>query len=92
MKTPESCNYVVCGRVNNGFVVGAGCGKAWCWFCARKLCGKMYDHQTGDMLDANEDHNHAPGCDAFAVCNGEGFCPGGHNSHKKRPVAHLQDL
>ncbi len=79
----DACMYVVCGRDHRGFNLGMGCGRAWCFKCGLKLCGRMYCDTTGAMLDANEDHNHTPGTEAHAACNGEGYCLGGHNSHKR---------
>ena len=78
----EACNYVVCGRTAEGFVLGHGCGRAWCFHCGLRLCGRMYDEQTGAMLCANENHNHPRGSPEHEVCNGPGYCPGGHNAHK----------
>lgn len=92
----DACQFVVCGRGAAGFVVGSGCGRAWCFRCdtgatpdgcfrmGGKLCGQMYDAETGAMLDPNESHDHPPGSDAFNRCNGPGHCPGGHDSHKRR--------
>ena len=79
----ESCNFVVCGRATEGFLLGMGCGRPWCFQCGQKLCGRMYNPDTGAMEDPNEDHNH-DGEDS--ICDGPGYCPGGHNSHKE--VAH----
>lgn len=79
----EQCNYVVCGRPEIGrFVLGAGCGRAWCFACEGKLCGRMFCGETGAMLDPNEDHNHNNDPEAKTTCSEEGFCSGGHNSHK----------
>ena len=86
----EACNYVVCGRTENGpkgFVAGPagahGCARAWCFQCGGKLCGPpMYDMATGNQLHASEDHNHTGQPDDIAACNGVGYCSGGHNSHK----------
>ena len=79
----DRCNYVVCGRVEVGvFVVGGGCGKAWCFECGGKLCGRMFCEETGELLNPDEDHNHAGNPEARLACSGPGFCQGGHNSHK----------
>ena len=85
-----ACNYVVCGRARLGVLARApdgealGCGRPWCFACGGKLCGRMFDTATGRLEDPNEDHNHPPG----TPCDGPGYCPGGHNSHKeaRRPV------
>ena len=79
----DRCNYVVCGRVEVGvFMVGAGCGQAWCFQCGGKLCGRMFCETTGELLNADEDHNHLDDPEGRRACSGVGFCPGGHNSHK----------
>ena len=75
-----ACNFVVCGRATHGFVSGAGCGRAWCFECGLKLCGRYYDAR-GAATGLSEDHTHAPG-PLYDACNGDGFCPGGHDSHK----------
>jgi len=79
----DRCNYVVCGRPEVGvFVLGVGCGRAWCFDCGLKLCGRMYCEETGELLDPNEDHNHGHDPSAQTACSQPGFCLGGHNSHK----------
>ena len=79
----ERCNYVVCGRPEIGqFLLGAGCGRAWCFECGNKLCGRMFCEETGELLNADEDHNHMGDPEATADCSQPGFCLGGHNSHK----------
>jgi len=83
-----ACNYVVCGRSTRGFVLNEGCAKAWCFECGGKLCGPpMYDLVTGRQLHANENHNHRLGSAEAIECGGEGYCPGGHNSHKGAAAA-----
>ncbi len=80
----DNCNFVICGRsANNTFFVGMGCGKPWCYHCGKKLCGQNFCERTGQLIDANEDHNHTNDDAARARCEGLTFCPGGHNSHKK---------
>ncbi|MBD52955.1 MAG: hypothetical protein CL450_06645 [Acidimicrobiaceae bacterium] len=79
----DQCNYVVCGRPEVGvFILGMGCGRAWCYECGGKLCGRMFCEETGELLDPNEDHNHIGNPDAQRACSAPGFCMGGHNSHK----------
>lgn len=79
-----ACNYVVCGRGTRGFLPSAGCGRAWCFQCGGRLCGPpMYEPSTGRQLHANETHDHPPGSAEAIECDGEGYCPGGHNSHKR---------
>ena len=80
----DACNYVVCGRDDTGrFRVGAGCGRPFCYFCGGKLCGRMFDPATGALLNPDENHDHPPG-PARDACAGAGFCPGGHNAHKRK--------
>lgn len=76
----DNCNYVVCGRAEaNRFLPRHGCGRPFCFSCGKKLCGQMFDPETGALLDPNEDHNHPAG---YEGCDGAEYCPGGHNSHK----------
>ena len=79
----DACNFVVCGRTARGFAFvngeALGCGRPWCFQCGKKLCGRMYNPDTGETEDLNEDHNHPPG----TVCDGRGYCPGGHDAHKQ---------
>lgn len=76
LKDP-ACNWVCCGlSVDRGFVRGAGCGMQWCFLCARKLCSRLFDPESGDRLPGVST-NHSAAC-----CGFEGYCPGGHNSHK----------
>ena len=89
----DACNYVVCGRTGAGFALSAagepmGCGRPWCFQCGGRLCGRMYA-DNGDLIDSNEDHNHDQDPVARAACSGPGFCPGGHNAHKRLRVAPL---
>lgn len=72
-----ACNWVCCGLDASGFVVGAGCGRQFCFLCGRKLCGALFDAATGArQLHVHTNHS--------AACCGVGadFCPGGHNSHR----------
>ena len=76
------CNYVVCGREMRGaFRVGMGCGRAFCFACGKKLCGRMYSEE-GALLNANEDHDHGHEPSAEDPCHGPEYCPGGHDAHK----------
>lgn len=72
----DNCNFVICGRAFDGFRVGQGCGRPFCFQCGKKLCGQNYCPDTGVLLDANENHDTCTGC------VGPEFCPGGHNSHR----------
>jgi len=78
-----ACDYVfACGLETTGkFVVGAGCGRTWCWQCGKKYCCPYYDPTTGQRLPTAKDHH-----DPFCCKKEEGFkdidyCPGGHSSH-----------
>jgi hypothetical protein len=79
----DACNYVVCGRTDTGFKIGYGCGKPFCFLCGKKLCGQMYNEVTGEMIDSNEDHNHTTDEEQKIICSQNGYCLGGHNSHKQ---------
>jgi hypothetical protein len=81
-----NCNYVVCGRTSIGvFAWGQGCGRPFCFECGGKLCGLVYDHNNRDKPPSqDEDHNHYTDVVAQAICSSEGFCRGGHNSHKDK--------
>jgi ribosomal protein L32 len=81
----NACAFVfACGLDVSGFVVGAGCGRSWCWKCGKKFCGRYMDAETGRKLpDARESHD-SDCCrreQGFAEAE---FCPGGHNSHCER--------
>ena len=76
----DKCNYV---RDNGGFRLGMGCGHAFCFLCGKKLCGRMFDAETGQLLSANECHDVGHSPTAEDPCDGPEYCPGGHNSHKK---------
>jgi hypothetical protein len=82
----DRCQFVVCGRDQSGFLRDAdgnplGCGRPWCFQCGKKLCGRVFNPDTGAVEDANEDHNHPTG-PAREACSGPDYCPGGHDSHK----------
>lgn len=80
----RACNHVVCGRDARGFHVGTGCGRQYCFLCARRLCGRVYDPRTGRReVGVSESHQgtaHNP--TPQDPCSGPLYCPGGHNSHK----------
>src|SRR4051812_48142056 len=83
LKTVRSCNHVVCGVDDSGkFQVGCGCGRQFCFQCEGKLCGLVY-REDGTGTGASQSHNagqHNPTTEE--PCDGEGWCPGKHNSHK----------
>lgn len=80
----NACNYIfACGleSASNRFILGAGCGRSWCWECGKKFCGQYIDTKSGSKrFDSKEYH------DSICCLNEPGFrktdyCPGGHNSH-----------
>lgn len=77
-----ACNYIfACGlETNNKFVVGAGCGKSWCWQCGKKFCGQYYDPRSGSKLPTARD-THDACCSKEPGFVQSEYCPGGHNSH-----------
>lgn len=78
-----ACNYIfACGLPTQGaFIVGAGCGKSWCWHCGKKFCGVYIDPTTGlKRGDAKEQHT-ALCCRSEEGFSEESYCGGGHNSH-----------
>lgn len=79
----NACAYVFsCGLdVRRGFVVGAGCGKTWCWTCGKKYCGQYHDPATGQKLPGAKDHHDGSCCRAEAGFKEEDYCPGGHSGH-----------
>ena len=88
----SNCNYVVCGRDSRSrFCVGQGCGRAWCYHCGKKLCGRVFD-DAGQLLDSNEDHDHGHQPTPDDPCCGPEYCEGGHNSHKAPRGADGQPL
>jgi hypothetical protein len=78
-----ACDYIfACGLdTRDGFVMGSGCGRSWCWVCGKKYCSQYIDIVTGKKL-SNAKDNHTPFC-----CKEEGgfdeknYCSGGHNPH-----------
>ena len=76
-----NCNYIfACGLDDKGiFHVGQGCGRAWCYQCGLKFCGRMYT-PDGRKLPCKTDHD-AACCTKEEKYKQEEYCPGGHNSH-----------
>ena len=78
----SNCNYIFsCGLGESGFVVGAGCGRSWCWHCGKKLCGLYCDPNTGKLCPDRKEHHDASCCTREAGFSKEEYCCGGHNSH-----------
>lgn len=76
-----ACNWVACGLSVRGFVRGAGCGRQWCFACSRKLCGQLYDPETGARRAGVASHHTGACCPAERGFEAAAYCPGGHNSH-----------
>ena len=76
-------NYIfACGLTTKGkFVVGAGCGRSWCWQCGKKFCGVYHDPATGQKVLGARDNHDASCCVKEAGFKQEDYCPGDHNSH-----------
>ena len=78
----NACNYIfACGLETNGkFHIGAGCGRSWCWECAKKFCSQYIDPKTGNKTSvAKETHDSC--CANEPGFKKEDYCGGGHNSH-----------
>ena len=79
----DACNYIfACGLQTGGaFVVGAGCGKSWCWQCGKKFCGLYYNPETGTKLPTAKESHNGTCCSNEKNFKQDDYCPGGHNSH-----------
>ena len=79
----NACAYVFsCGLdIRQGFVVGAGCGRTWCWTCGKKYCGQYHDAATGQKLTSAKDHHNGSCCRSEEGFKEEDYCPGGHSGH-----------
>ena len=77
----DACNYIfACGLTTEGkFVIGAGCGRPWCFQCGKKFCTPHYNPETGVQISNHT--SHAQCCVKEADYKPEDYCPGGHNSH-----------
>lgn len=77
----NGCKYIFsCGLEKNGFIVGAGCGKSWCWGCGKKFCSQYHDPLTGVKLKGAKDH-HDKCCTLELGFVSEEYCAGGCSSH-----------
>ncbi len=81
----NGCNYVICGEYLAldgavAFNASVGCGRAWCFECAKKLCRQIYVNGA-QTPNASRSHN-AECCAQETGYRPEDYCPGGHNSHK----------
>ena len=80
----DACNYIfACGLQtgNRGFMMGAGCGRSWCWSCGKKFCGQYINVTTGSKTADAKDQHTAECCRKEMGFTKETYCPGGHNSH-----------
>jgi len=84
----DGCNYIfACGLVSDGafasgaFVIGAGCGRSWCWQCGLKYCGMYIDPATGKRLPSAKDTHDAHCCASEPGFRADLYCPGGHSPH-----------
>lgn len=80
----DACNYIfACGLDSGqGFVIGAGCGRSWCFQCGKKFCGQYMDPATGQKTTTlGMEHHNEHCCALEAGYRREEYCPGGHNSH-----------
>lgn len=79
----NACDYIFsCGLdVKHGFVVGAGCGRTWCWTCGKKYCAQYSNPVTGTKLPTAKDNHDGECCRKEPGFNQEDYCPGGHSGH-----------
>lgn len=80
----DACNYIfACGLQSHGrgFMMGAGCGRAWCWHCGKKFCGLYINPETGKKMPDAKEHHTAECCKNDLHFKQNDYCPGGHNSH-----------
>ena len=78
-----ACNYIFACGLETGtgkFVIGAGCGRSWCWECGKKFCKIYIDPITG-LKCGDRKENHDGCCKGEAGFVEDDYCPGGHNSH-----------
>jgi hypothetical protein len=82
----NACNYIFsCGLETSGkFVVGAGCGRSWCWECGKRFCTAYTDVNTGKKLSSAKEAHDNKCCRLEAGFSQENYCCGGHNSHCER--------
>ena len=80
----DACNYIfACGLPSGGqaFVLGAGCGRSWCWECGKKFCGIYINPTTGVKTKEAKENHDAVCCLTESGFSRETYCGGGHNSH-----------
>ena len=62
-------------------MMGAGCGKSWCWECGKKFCGMYCDPRTGALCPDRKESHDALCCKQDVGFSHAAYCCGGHNSH-----------
>lgn len=80
----DACNYIfACGLQTgrDGFLIGYGCGRSFCWECGKKFCGQYINPETGQKCLSGRDSHDANCCRAEEGFKKEDYCPGNHNSH-----------
>ena len=79
----DACNYIfACGLQSDSmFIVGAGCGRSWCWLCGKKFCGVYIDPENGKKNQGAKEYHDSICCSKEAGFIMEDYCAGGHNSH-----------
>jgi len=76
----EGCDYIfACGLSLEGFKIGQGCGKTWCFRCGKKYCGQYIDPETGKIKDGRNTHSDC--CEKENGWRKEDYCAGGCSSH-----------
>ena len=78
-----ACDYIfACGLdTRDGFIMGAGCGRSWCWVCGKKYCSQYIDISTGKKLSNAKDNHNPFCCKEESGFSEETYCEGGHNPH-----------
>jgi len=79
----NACNYIfACGLTDrNQFVVGAGCGKPWCFACGKKFCTPHYNPETGVQIPNSRTSHDGQCCRNEPGFKEDEYCGGGHDSH-----------
>ena len=78
----NGCKYIFsCGLEQKGFIVGAGCGRTWCWGCGLKYCGLYYDPSSGTKSNGALDNHNSTCCSKEPGFVQAEYCGGGCSSH-----------
>ena len=62
-------------------MVGAGCGRSWCFECGKKFCAQYIDPATGIKASGARESHNKQCCTTEVGFNQNDYCPGNHNSH-----------